>query len=154
MAVNFQELLKKPVDSVKKPFVKPVGTYFGTIKEYKFDESSKQKTPYCRFTLTSVTPGPDVTIEQVGEHSAEDVMAGIQKWTPAVDYYLTDNAIYRLKELQESCGIDGTGRGFDETIPELRGKAVQFEVTQRPGESQGGEMVLYNDIGRVSGVKD
>jgi hypothetical protein len=154
MAVNFKELLSKPMDSVKKPMTKPVGTYFGTVKEYKFDESAKKKTPYCRVTVAGVTPGPDVTIEAVGEYSAEEVMSAIQKWTPGVDFYLSDDAMYRLKEFIESCGINGTGKGFDETIPELRGKPVQFEVTQRPGEDARGEMVLYNDIGKMVGVTD
>ncbi len=150
MAVNFQDLLKKPMDSVKKPAAKPAGTYFGVIKEYKFDESAKKKTPYCRVILHNISAGPDVQIEDTATHTAAEVTETIGKWNPGVDYYLTDDAIYRLKELIESCKIPTQGRGFDESIPELRGMPVQFEVTQRPSDD--GE-TLYNDIGKVAGVE-
>lgn len=147
MAVNFQELLKKPVESAKAPVVKPAGTYTGTIKSFTFGESAKQKTPFCRLTIASVMPGQDVVADS-------EMMETIQKWTPGVDYYLTENALYRLRELLESCDVAVAGKGFDETIPQLVGKGVIFEVTQRPGESQDGTVTMYNDIGKVAGQKD
>ena len=42
------------------------------------------------------------------------------KWTPARDFYLTDDAIYRLKDFLKSLGIPTDGRSFMETIPRPR----------------------------------
>lgn len=146
MSVNFQDLLKRPVDSAKRPEAKPAGTYLGTIKEYKFDESSKQKTPFVRIIVNNVSPGADVDATLL-----EGV--DLSKWNPGKDYYLTEDALYRLKELLVSCKIPTEGRGFDETIPELRGQPVQFVVTQRPYEDKSsGEMLLANDIGLMTGA--
>jgi hypothetical protein len=146
MGVNFAELLKKPVADAVKPPTKPAGTYLGTIKEFKFDESRQKKTPFVRFVIASVNPGPDI--------AAEDLEGiDLTKWNPGKDYYLTDDALYRLREVIESCGIATEGRDFAETIPEMRGKQVQFAVTQRAGEGDK-MMELYNDIGDLSGVKD
>jgi hypothetical protein len=148
MAVNFGALLQKPMDAVKRPTAKPPGTYFAKIKDYKFDESKKQKTPYVRFALTNVTAGPDVDASMLVD--AEGAPIDLSKWSPNKDYYLTDEALYRLKDLIESLDINTKGRQFSEVLPELKGLPVQIVVTQRPSDD-GTEM--YNDIGEMSGVK-
>lgn len=149
MSVNFQALLSKPADEVKRPQAKPAGTYFGTISDYKFDESKKQKTPYVRFTVKNITPGEDVDQSALAG-TPETGPIDLTKWSPNRDFYLTDDALYRLKDLLESCGIDTKGRSFAELIPELKGKPVQLSVTQRPSEDG---TTLYNDVTDMKGTE-
>lgn len=142
MSVNFQSLLSKPIDEVKKPVAKPPGTYFGVVKEFKFEESKKQKTPYVRFNVHNITPGEDVD---------QALLEGIDlsKWTPNRDFYLTDDALYRLKDMLESCKINTAGRNFGETIPEMKGMPVMLTVTQRPSDDG---TTMYNDITDMKGA--
>lgn len=148
-SVNFQELLKKPVTSAVKPPTKPAGTYMATIMAFNFDESSKKKTPYVRFQLGNVQPGPDINPDDLVSAAGEPI--DLSKWKPGRDYYLTDDAYYRLRELIQSCGIAVEGRDFSETIPELRGKQVQMTVIQKPSDN--GEE-LYNEVTDLAGVSE
>jgi hypothetical protein len=148
MSVNFQSLLSKPADEAKRPQAKPAGTYFGTISEYKFDESKKQKTPYVRFTVKGISPGDDVDQSALAG-DAENGPIDLTKWSPNRDFYLTDDALYRLKDLLESCKIDTKGRSWNELIPQLKGQPVMLTVTQRPSEDG---TQLYNDVTEMKGA--
>src|SRR5215831_16229366 len=121
MSVNFKDLLSRPVDSAKKPPTKPPGTYYGVISSYKFAESQKQKTPYVRFTFNNIQPGEDLLAgDQRALQDDEGNPIDFSKWTPYKDYFLTDDALYRLKEFLQSLGVETAGRSFDETIPEAK----------------------------------
>jgi len=151
MAVNFQSLLSKPVESAKRPVTKPAGTYFGRIAGHKFDESPKQKTPYVRFELGDVQAGPDIDKEQLVDPE-DGTPLDLSKFKPHLDYYLTEDALYRLRELLESLGITVSGRSFAETIPESKGMPVQFTLTMEPSRDKEG--VFYNNVAQMSGVKE
>lgn len=141
MTVDFKSLLSKPADTVERPKPLPAGTYHGMIGAYKFDESKNKKTPYVRFDLKVHRAGSDVDPEAVNG-------IDLSKKNLRRDYYLTDDALYRLKDLIESCGISTTGRSFNELIPELLNKQVIIGVTQRPSED-GTE--FYNDVKELAG---
>lgn len=152
MAVNFQELLRRPIAEVKRPEAKPPGTYTGIIKSHRFDVSKVKKTPFVEFTLNNVQPGADVDPQQLASYN-ENFPDAIKKWTPKNEYYLSDDAIFMLKDLIESCKLDTTGRAFDEVIPELVNQPVQFNVTVEsfdPGD--GSEMRFRNKIGTMTGA--
>ena len=139
--VDFANLLKKPADTIEKPKPLPAGTYHGMISKYEFGESKEKKTPYCRVSLAIHRGGADVE---------PDMLTGVDlaKKQLRRDYYLTDDAMYRIKELIESCGVDATGRTMGELIPELVNKPVIISVTQRPSQD-GSE--LYNDVANLKG---
>jgi hypothetical protein len=132
MSVNFNDLLSRPVDSAKKPPTKPAGTYSATIQGYKFDVSPKQKTPFVRFTLNNLSPGEDIPPENCRDEDGNPI--DFSKWTPTRDFYLTDDAIYRLKDLLQSLGIPTDGRSFGETIPETKGMPVMIQVVHATSE--------------------
>lgn len=144
MAVNFQALLSKPLDSVKRPPVKPAGTYFATVDSYKFDESRQKKTPFVRFVFKGMNPGQDIDVSQL--RNDDGTPMDLSKWTPHFDFYLTDNSDYRLKEALEACGINTAGRTFAETIPEMQGKQVMLTCVLTPSED-GKE--FYNNISEM-----
>ena len=150
MAVNFQHLLSKPMDTVKRPVAKPAGTYFGQITGHKFDESRQKKTPFVRFMLGGVQAGPDIDQAQL-VNPEDGSPIDLTKWTPHVDYYLTEDSLYRLKDFLESLKISTEGRAFGEAIPETKGMPVQFTVTMEPAQGEGGG--FYNNVASIAGVE-
>jgi hypothetical protein len=142
MAVDFRKLLKKPLDEVKRPPALPAGTYHGVVAKYEFGESRDKKTPFIRFffTITSADDSIDP-----GE------LAGIElaKKQQRRDFYLTDDALYRLKEFIASCGIETAGHTTDELLADTLQAPVLMEITQR--NSDDGE-TIYNDIAAVKGT--
>lgn len=147
MAVNFSSLLDRPVESAEKPKPKPPGTYTATVKGFNFGESQKKKTPFVRFQLANVQPGADVDqtlLAQAGD---------LTKWSPAEEYYLTDDSLYRLREMLESCNVKVEGRSFKDTIPEVVGMPVQFECyLEQMTNEQTGEVSIFSRIRNVRGV--
>jgi hypothetical protein len=145
MAINVQHLLSRPMDSVKKPPTKPAGTYNGIIAGFKFAESKVQKTPYVRFTINNVTPGQDIAPDQ--QLDADGQPIDFSKWIPHKDFFLTDDALFRLKSfLEEGLQLPCNGRQFVEVLPDTKGMPVMFTATQRTSDD-GKE--IYIDIGDV-----
>jgi hypothetical protein len=144
MSVNFNELLSRPVDSAKKPPLRPAGTYTAIISGYKFEESKKNKTPYVRFTLNNLQPGSGIPPENCRDE--EGAPMDFTKWTPHRDYFLTDDSIYRLREFMETLGIPTAGRSFSETIPEMKGQAVLAEVVHTTSEDGKNIYANVNEI--------
>lgn len=144
---NFQHLLSTPVDSVEKPKPLPTGTYQGLIKSFEFLEAKNdKKTPYVRFMLAFHTPGADIDTDELGKALGEKKLGDITK---SKDFYLTPDAMWRLKDLIVALGIDTAGRGFDSTIPECVNQPVLIEVGQR--NSPNGEEI-FNDINKLGAV--
>lgn len=150
MATNFSHLLSKPVESAKRPPTKPAGTYYGTVMNYKFDESKKERTPFVRFTFGNIQPGPDIEPSQLKDADGEDI--DLSKWQPHVDYYITDLALFRLREFLEGLGIPINGRSFEETIPETKNQPVILTVIQQPS-SKPGDDAIYNQISDAKGAR-
>lgn len=153
MAVDFGAMLKKKIDDTKRPEAKPAGTYQGVINSFKFGESAQKKTPYLQLVVNNVQPGDDVDRDQLSSYR-ENFPGVIEKWQVTYEFYLTDDALFMLKEFLQSMGIDTTGRSYDETIPELRNRPVQFSVVVEPYEARDtGEMRMRNSIKNISGLK-
>jgi|SRR5215471_13022832 len=150
MAVNFKELLDRPVDSAKKPPTKPPGTYRGIIASFKFDESKQQRTPFVRFTINNVQPGDDILANPKNLLDDEGEQINFSKWIPYKDFYLTDDALYRLKEFMHSLGIDTAGRSFNETLPEVTGMPVLFHgVTSTSDDGKN----VYTNVADITGIR-
>jgi len=142
MAVNFQSLLSKPVDQIKEPAPLPAGTYTGSIKSYKYDESREKKTPYVRFEIGLTGPGADISPDEVAE-------IDLTKKVMRRDYYLTEDALFRLKQLFDTCGIDYAGRSLAEVIPDLVHAEVLVAITTRSSEDG---KKIYFDVADLKGT--
>lgn len=144
MAVDFAKLLSKPLDDVKKPPPWPPGTYLGAITKHEFGDKNANNTPYARFTIKVSSAGP-------GLDESELVGIDLTKREWRKDFYLTDEADWRLKEFLESLGISMTGRTFAETIPETLGCQVQMEIIQQNSTKNPEDLV--NFAGEVKGIQ-
>lgn len=143
MAVDFAQLLSKPLDDVKKPPALPHGTMLGVIKKYEFGDNNTNKTPYCRFDIGLTGAG-------AGMDAAELEGIDLSKRSFRKDFYLTGDADWRLKNFIESLGIDTKGRTFAETVPETLNLPVSCEMIQQNSTKNPGELV--NFLGEVTGA--
>lgn len=142
---DFKTLLQKPVTSAERPKPKAPGTYNGMVQRFEFGEAGEKKTPYVRYHINNVSPGPEVDMEENARNGID-----LAKWSPYKDFYLTDDSIYRLREFIESCKIPVDGRSFNETIPEVVGKPVQFEVVNTPSKKN--PLDIFSNVGDISGA--
>lgn len=144
MAVDFAKLLSKPLDDVKKPPAWPAGTYLGTISKFEFGDNNKNNTPYARFTVKVTAAGPGL---EASELEGIDLTKGREF---RKDFYLTEDADWRLKEFIESVGVSTTGRTFAETVPECANAQVQLEIVQQNSTRNAEELV--NFAGEMKGI--
>ena len=149
---DFSQLLARPAGKALKPPVLPVGDYKGVIKAREFDDKNQNHTPYVRFSLgllewpESVSEGERGQTDDQGNFHPID----LSKKTLRRDFFLTDDAFYRLDELLRSCGVEPDGTtGYDKYIEELIGKEVIVEVQQYTNNKTGEPA---NQVGRVVGT--
>lgn len=141
--VDFRELLSKPADSFERPKPLPPGTYHGTIINREFGESQQKKTPYCRFMVRVTSADESIPPDQLTDIKLPREMRR--------DYYLTDDATYRLREFLESCGINLEGRSLGECVEDALQQPVLIEVQQR-NDTRDGQVQVFNDIQSMKGT--
>ncbi len=111
---NFGALLDKPASDVERPKPLPQGSYHCIVKGLpRFDKSSKKFTEFVEFTLQPTAAGEDVDEEDLA------VMGGIANKTIRATYYITEDALWRLKDFLSHCGIeeDGSLRNMIDQTP-------------------------------------
>lgn len=148
MAPNFSHLLKRPAGKSKKPEALPAGLYPGVLKSFEYGDSNQKKTPYVRFHLGITGWADDVSENEKMQENADGKMEPIDlsKRQPRRDYYLTDDALWRLDEFLRELGIEPTGRSYEEVIPEAVGQTVTIELQQQLNEKTSEP---YNQVGKL-----
>lgn len=139
MSIDLGSLLKKPAGQAKKPPALDAGNYPGIVKGFEIGDQNKNKTPYVRF--------------QVGllgwpEGAEADAEIDLSKRQLRRDYFLTDDALWRLDEFIRSCNIESNGRSYEEVLPELTGAHVVVEVQQYMNQTSN---EIGNQIGKMTG---
>lgn len=137
---DFRELLKKPAGEAKKPEALPVAHYPGKIKNYELGDQNKNRTPYVRVNLAITGWTDEVEIEDEMKASTD-----LSKRSLRRDFFLTDDALWRLDEFLAGMGVDIAGRSYEEALPEIVGADVLIEVQQYLNQST-------NEIGNQVGA--
>jgi len=120
MSTNFAALLGQNVEAAERPKPLPMGTYTFVVKKHEFGESTQKKTPFVAFTVSPLALGADV-----------DQALLPPNWTAkemTLNYYLTPDAMFRLREFLEHLGIKISGRTFADAIPETMNQQFQGSV--------------------------
>lgn len=98
---NFSSILDEAPTEVERPKPLPAGTYLCIVAGSPiYDKSSKKGTPYVQFTLRPISAEADVDEEDLAE------MGGFENKSLRATFYLTEDAVYRLDEFHEHCGLD------------------------------------------------
>lgn len=114
MSANFAEILSKKVEETERPKPLPPGNYVCTVVRHEFGESSQKKTPFVRFWLKHISPMDDVDQSMLP--------ANWQNKESRLDFYLTDDALFRLRDfLEKTLGLSTAGMAYSDLIPATTG---------------------------------
>lgn len=122
MTTMLKDLLAKPAEGFERPPTLPAGTYTFVISSHKFGESAKKKTPYVQYELTPMTAEADVDVDALAAYGS------LQKRKMPMDFYLTEDAVFRLTEFHEKLGHN-TKLALSEIIPQAVNKIVRGVIS-------------------------
>ncbi len=126
---NFDDILSRPASEVERPKPLPQGSYLCIVKGLpRHDKSSKKLTPFVEFTLQPTAAGEDVDEEDLA------AMGGIANKTIRATYYKTEDALWRLTDFLEHCGIDLEGKSISQAIDETPNCEVIAFIKHRASE--------------------
>ena len=123
--VDFTSLLEKRLDDVEAPALLPQGSYIMTIAGYRTGESSKKKTPYVEFDLKISSAMDDVDQEELAK------VKNLQDKTLKTQFYLNEDALFRLKDFCKKTGVPTEGKSFTEILSEIAGAQLIGIVNHR-----------------------
>lgn len=148
MALDLSHLLRKPAGQATKPQALPMGDYSGIIKSFEYGDNNQNKTPYVRFQLGLLDWPEAVPQDERGQNGPDGEFhpTDLSKRSLRRDYYLTEDAFWRLDELIKACGISPDGSNYEELIPRLVGTRVTVEVQQYVNQKTS---EIGNQVGRL-----
>jgi len=123
--VDFTSLLDKRADEVEAPALLPEGSYIMTITQYRTGESAQKKTPYVEFDLKINEALDDVDAEELAK------VKNLTEKTLKTQFFLVEDALFRLKEFCVKAGLPVEGRSFSEILSEIAGSQIKGIVTHR-----------------------
>ena len=151
--VDFSALLRKPAGQAKKPPALPAGDFPGLIKSHEVGDSNKNKTPYVRFMVQLTGWPADAPAEwkDADGNTVQQADFDLSKRQMRRDFYLTDDALWRLDEFLRSCGVvlaDDGSTPYEEALPQTVGAPVVAEVQQYLNKENG---EVGNQLGKLTG---
>jgi hypothetical protein len=155
MAQVFSDLLNLDAGSVRPPPLKPAGSYNGLIEGFKLDKSKHEQTPFVRVSIHNITPGENVTPESLLHDDGKGGMVpmDLSKYKPSKDFFLTNNALYRLTDFIKSLGVKVEGRSVAACLSDIKGLPVILDIVQETRtNSQTGETNLVNNVSALKGT--
>lgn len=123
--VDFTSLLEKKLDDVEAPALLPQGSYIMTVAGYRTGESAKKKTPYVEFDLKISSAMDDVDQEELAK------VKNLQDKTLKTQFYLNEDALFRLKDFCKKTGVPTEGKSFTEILSEIAGAQLIGIVNHR-----------------------
>lgn len=139
---NFASILDEAPTEIDRPKPIPTGTYLCRVQGTPtYDKSSKKGTPFVQFTLKPISAEEDVDEDDLQE------MGGLDNKTLRLTFYLTEDAVYRLDEFHEHCGLDLTESASRRSRnDEVVNAEVRALVKHRPSEDG---QTVYAEISRT-----
>lgn len=125
---NLESLLDKDPSTFERPPVLPEGDYLVTVLDYRIDKTpgkdGKEPTQFVEYTY-----GIQSTVgDSVNEEDLEGIDMAKQKVRDT--FYLTDAALYRIREFWEKAGcLEGTMR---DSLQASKGQSVILTVAHSP----------------------
>jgi hypothetical protein len=134
---SFEDILNMPASEIKAPEALPVGTYHCLIDGPPTPGKSSQKqTDFLQFKFRILSAQQDVDAAK----AVEQQVVG-KNFTN--DFYITEDAVWRLKEfLSDHLGIEAAnGASLKELISQAPGKQVLVKLAHQ--QSQDGKRVFH-----------
>jgi hypothetical protein len=125
---SFEELMKMPATEIKAPQAYPPGSYHVLVEgPPTHGKSSKIQTDFWEFKFKILSPLKDVDQQAYTEQQ-------VQGKTVTAQYYVTENAVWRLNDLLKNCGIDPKGKNLEQMLAEAPGKSVIIKLRHEPAQ--------------------
>lgn len=135
MAPNFGALLDRPSSEIERPKPLPVGTYVCVVQGLpRQDKSSKKGTEFVEFTLKPIEASEDVDTDDL------TAMGGLENRTLRCTYYITEDALWRLKKfLHDDLQIeeedeDGENKSLRQMVSEAPNRQVLAHVKHQASD--------------------
>lgn len=144
---SFAPILDRAPTDIEPPKVLPVGSYSWIIRGVpRFDKSAQKKTDFVEFTVVPQAALDDVDQETLTEaltkKNGEKV--ALESKSQRLTYYLTEDAIYRLKDFLKHCGfdVDDADASLRQMINESPNRTFGGYVSHKPSDD--GERMYAN----------
>lgn len=143
---DFSSILSRQSSDVERPKAMPIGEFVWAVKGLpRYDKSAKKGTPFVEFTAQPLEAADTVDVDEL-----EAVLTkkdGSKKllgdMTQRLTFYLTEDALYRLKDfLVRDCKLEEGEKTLEALIDEAPG--CQFLGTIAHTPTQDGEGVYAN----------
>jgi|SRR5581483_4111054 len=104
-AQSFSSILDRAPSEIEKPKPLPQGSYTTVlVGQPRIDKSAKKQTEFREFTHKIHAAGDDVDADDLATYLGDNKK--LTDVTIKNTYYITEGAVWRLKEFLEHCGID------------------------------------------------
>ena len=153
-APNFLSVLDKPADSLEAPKPLPVGNYLGIIagpEEYK--KVGQNQTDFVGWPVKLIQPQADVDITALNEAltQKDGTVKALGDVKIRHEMALTEASAFIVRDwLQNTLGIDPTGKSLRQMIAEALGK--QMICTIKHGLTKGDNPRVYMQISDTAKV--
>lgn len=150
---NFGAILDRPSAEVERPKALPVGSYVALIQgQPRYGESSKKKTEQVEFDLKLLQAMDDVDEDDLREaltrkDGSTKTLGDIKM---KVTYYLTEDALWRLKDFLNHAQVEEGDLSLRQRITEAPGHQVGIVIKHDPSDD--GESV-FAKVGRTMAVE-
>ncbi len=141
-APDFKALLKQQADEVVRPPPIPAGTWGCQIQSHTFGKSAKKQTPYVQFAWALMEPGPDIDTAELEDFKHQGKVI-------KQDFYVTEDALYRLREFFENLGCEVQGKSLEELVQDSTGLPGMLSISNRPSDNPNSDAV-YAQIDSVA----
>lgn len=153
-APNMSSILDRQSSEIERPKPLPVGSYICTVKGLpEFGQSSKKKTDQVVFTLV-----PTGTLDDVDD---EDLQAALLRkdgknrllgdLTISATYYITEDAVWRLKKFLDDCEIEEGDKSLRERCEEANGCQVIAVLKHESSEDGQAVFARLNSTAKYEG---
>jgi hypothetical protein len=142
---DFSSILSKSASAIEEPKPLPVGTYICVVNAApELTKIGQKETPAAVFQLRPIRPMDDVDSSALAE------AGNWQERNIRHTLYLTEEALYRLKEFLGHLGLDVEGdASLGELISGSPGRQVAVSISHRPAPDGSR---LYVDVKKTAAV--
>lgn len=151
---NFESILDTPSEAVERPSPAPAGTYDFLVKGLpEHGESSQKKTPFVRFTLAYQAADEDVAEDELNEWLTrkDGTVDKLTEKQIKITFYTTPDAMWRLTEFLEDCGVDPEGKTVRQMIDDTPNCSVRGVIGHRASED--GEQI-FAEVKKTMRIED
>lgn len=150
---DFTAFLNRPAGKATRPPALAPEVYPGKITAHEYGDNNRNRTPYVRYQITLTDWPPSLPHEKrvYKDREGKEVDIDISRVRLRRDFYLTEEAFWRLDEFLRSCGVNLEGMSYEEACPQVIGADVKVEVQQYLNQNTN---EMGNQVGRVFGPFD